>query len=94
GNALAPNFQMPEHRTSQMDHISFGITPFDPDKVYEALCARGLQAQVDTGSIASSPASEQDIHTSTYKSFHTRTPNNFNLQISSKISPDMKTGPG
>jgi hypothetical protein len=94
GNALAPNFTMPEHRTSQMDHISFGITPFDPDKVNEALCARGLQAQVDTGSIASSPPAEHDIHTSTYKSFHTRTPNNYDLQISAKTSAAMKTGPG
>ena len=93
GNALAPEFTMPEHRTSQMDHISFGISPFDPDQVHDALCSRGLQAQVDTGSIASSPEREQDIHTATYKSFHTRTPNNFNLQISSKISADMHTGP-
>jgi catechol 2,3-dioxygenase-like lactoylglutathione lyase family enzyme len=94
GNSLSPTFTMPPQRVAVMDHISFGITPFDPDKVYEALCSRGLQAQVDTGSIPSSPPSEQDIHTSTYKSFHTRTPNNFNLQFSSKISSDMKTGPG
>ncbi|HWJ15166.1 MAG TPA: VOC family protein [Gemmatimonadaceae bacterium] len=94
GNALAPGFEMPANRSSAMDHISFGITPFDPDKVYEALCARGLQAQVDTGSIATSPPAEQDIHTATYKSFHTRTPNNFNLQFSAKISPTQKTGPG
>jgi len=94
GNALAPGFEMPTNRSSAMDHISFGITPFDPDKVYEALCARGLQAQVDTGSIATSPPAEQDIHTATYKSFHTRTPNNFNLQFSAKISPTQKTGPG
>jgi catechol 2,3-dioxygenase-like lactoylglutathione lyase family enzyme len=93
GNALSPSFTMPPTRAAVMDHISFGVAPFDPDKVYEALCARGLQAQVDTGSIASSPPSEQDIHTATYKSFHTRTPNNFNLQFSSKISADMKTGP-
>ena len=79
---------------ASMDHISFGITPFDPDKVDAELCARGLQAQVDTGSIASSPPKEQDIHTATYKSFHTRTPNNFNLQFSSKISADQTTGPG
>ncbi len=94
GNSLAPGFVMPAQRTSQMDHISFGITPFDPDKVYAELCKRGLQAQVDTGSIATSPAKEQDIHTATYKSFHTRTTNNFNLQFSSKISADQKTGPG
>jgi catechol 2,3-dioxygenase-like lactoylglutathione lyase family enzyme len=94
GNSMSPQFQMPATRTSQMDHISFGITPFDPDEVNAALCKRGLQAQVDTGAIASSSDREHDIHTATYKSFHTRTPNNFNLQFSAKISSDMKTGPG
>jgi len=93
GNQLAPGFTMPSPRSARMDHISFGITPFDPDKVYAELCARGLRAQVDTGSIASSPDSEKDIHTATYKSFHTNTANNFNLQFSSKISQDQTTGP-
>ena len=94
GNAMSPNFTMPPVRNATMDHISFGVTPFDPDVVAAELCKRGLQAQVDTGSIQSSPPREKDIHTATYKSFHTRTPNNFNLQFSSKISADMKTGPG
>jgi catechol 2,3-dioxygenase-like lactoylglutathione lyase family enzyme len=94
GNSLAPTFQMPATRRAVMNHISFGITPFDPDKVNEALCQRGLQARVDTGAIGSSPDRERDIHTATYKSFHTRTPNNFDLQFSSKISSSMKTGPG
>jgi predicted enzyme related to lactoylglutathione lyase len=94
GNASSPAFTMPPVRSASMDHISFGITPFDPDVVNAELCKRGLQAQVDTGSIASSPASEKDIHTATYKSFHTRTPNNFNLQFSSKISASQTTGPG
>ncbi len=87
GNALAPNFTMPATRTVSMDHISFGITPFDPDVVNAELCRRGLAAQVDTGAIASSPDVEKDIHTASYKSFHTRTPNNFNLQFSAKIAP-------
>jgi predicted enzyme related to lactoylglutathione lyase len=86
GNASAPGFTMPAVRSASMDHISFGISPFNPDAVSAELCKRGLQASVDTGSIPSSPASEKDIHTATYKSFHTRTPNNFNLQISDKIS--------
>jgi catechol 2,3-dioxygenase-like lactoylglutathione lyase family enzyme len=94
GNALAPGFELPATRQARMDHISFGITPFDPDVVNAELCKRGLPAQVDTGSIASSPDSEKDIHTATYKSFHTRTPNNFNLQFSSKISAAQSTGPG
>ncbi len=87
GNSTSPDFQMPAARTASMDHISFGITPFDPDAVNAELCKRGLVAQVDTGAIASSPDSEKDIHTASYKSFHTRTPNNFNLQFSDKIGP-------
>jgi catechol 2,3-dioxygenase-like lactoylglutathione lyase family enzyme len=94
GNASAPGFQMPPVRSAVMNHISFGITPFDPDVVWAELCKRGLQARVDTGAIASSPAPEKDIHTATYKSYHTRTPNNFDLQFSAKVSPEMKTGPG
>jgi catechol 2,3-dioxygenase-like lactoylglutathione lyase family enzyme len=90
GNATSPSFVMPPVRSASMDHISFGISPFDPDKVNAELCKRGLQAQVDTGAITSSPPEEKDIHTAKYKSFHTRTPNNFNLQFSSKISADKR----
>jgi predicted enzyme related to lactoylglutathione lyase len=90
GNATSPSFAMPAARTSTMDHISFGITPFDPDAVAAALCARGLVAQIDTGAIASSPDVEKDIHTASYKSYHTRTPNNFNLQFSAKIAPTAR----
>jgi catechol 2,3-dioxygenase-like lactoylglutathione lyase family enzyme len=92
GNASAPTFVMPPARRAIMNHISFGITPFDPDKVWAELCARGLQTRVDTGAIASSPDREKDIHTATYKSFHTRTPNNYDLQISSKISGSQTGG--
>ncbi len=90
GNATAPGFQMPPVRSAVMNHISFGITPFDPDKVYAELCKRGLQARVDTGAIASSPPEEKDIHTASYKSYHTRTPNNYDLQFSAKITPTKK----
>jgi hypothetical protein len=79
---------MPEKRSAVMNHISFGITPFDPDTVWNELCKRGLQARVDTGAIASSPDREKDIHTARYKSYHTRTPNNYDLQFSSKIVKD------
>ena len=37
---------------------------------------RGLNARVDTGG-------RGDIHTASYKSYHTTTPNGFDLQISS-----------
>ena len=93
GNSMSPSFQMPAQRRAVMNHISFGITPFDADKMWDDFCKRGLQARVDTGAIASSPPQEHDIHTATYKSFHTRTPNNFNLQISDKISGSQTIGP-
>jgi hypothetical protein len=54
------------------------------------LCKRGLVTQVDTGAITSSPPAEHDIHTASYKSYHTRTPNNFNLQFSAKTTPTKK----
>ncbi len=85
GNATAPGFPMPAQRRAVMNHISFGVSPFDADKMWAEMCKRGLQARVDTGAIASSPAKEHDIHTAKYKSFHTRTPNNYDLQFSAKI---------
>jgi catechol 2,3-dioxygenase-like lactoylglutathione lyase family enzyme len=94
GNALAPGFVMPAERRAVMNHISFGVTPFDADRIWAECCKRGLQARVDTGAIASSPDKEKDIHTATYKSFHTRTPNNYDLQFSGKIKAGMTTGPG
>jgi catechol 2,3-dioxygenase-like lactoylglutathione lyase family enzyme len=62
-------------RKASIDHIAFGITPFDPDAVKAELDKRGLQNSVDTGN-------RGDIHTASYKSYHTTTPNGFTLQIS------------
>lgn len=62
-------------RRASMGHISFGIVGFDPDQVKAELEKRGLTARVDTGG-------RGDIHTSSYKSYHTTTPNGFDLQIS------------
>ncbi len=94
GNAFAPGFVMPAERHAVMNHISFGVTPFDADKIWAECCKRGLTARVDTGAIASSPEKEHDIHTANYKSYHTRTPNNYDLQFSGKIAAGMTTGPG
>jgi catechol 2,3-dioxygenase-like lactoylglutathione lyase family enzyme len=63
-------------RQAGIGHIAFGITPFDPDQVQQELEKRGLTARVDTGG-------RGDIHTAGYKSYHTTTPNGFDLQISS-----------
>jgi len=65
-------------RRASMGHIAFGILNFDPDKVNDALMKRGLSARVDTGGGG-------DIHTANYKSYHTTTPNGYDLQISAKI---------
>ena len=62
-------------RRAAMGHISFGITPFEPDQVKGELEKRGLTARADTGG-------RGDIHAAPYKSYHTTTPNGFDLQIS------------
>ncbi|HVC21510.1 MAG TPA: twin-arginine translocation signal domain-containing protein [Vicinamibacterales bacterium] len=72
GKAISP---IP--RIAEIDHISFGITPFDPDEVEAALLKRGLTAFADTGTFG-----KVDIHKAFYKSYHTTTPNGFNLQVS------------
>ncbi|MDE3156891.1 MAG: glyoxalase [Acidobacteriota bacterium] len=61
---------------ARIGHIAFGITPFDPVKVKAELEKRGLPAREDTG--ARGP-----IATAAYKSYHTTTPNGFDLQVSS-----------
>jgi catechol 2,3-dioxygenase-like lactoylglutathione lyase family enzyme len=62
-------------RKAQLDHISFGIAPWNTDEVRAGLEKRGLRSQVDT-------ASRSDIHAAAYKSYHTTTPNGYDLQIS------------
>ena len=90
GNPNNPNFGKPPAngrpaRTPGIDHISFGIQPFDPDAVKEALEKRGLRAQIDTGNTG-------DIHQTAYKSFHTRTPNGYNLQMSCIVKATRLVG--
>lgn len=62
-------------RRAAMGHIAFGIAGFDPDAVKAELTKRGLTAREDTGG-------RGDIHTAAYKSYHTTTPNGYDLQIS------------
>jgi catechol 2,3-dioxygenase-like lactoylglutathione lyase family enzyme len=77
GNPLDPNFaQSPARaRAGRIDHISFGIQPWDTDGVKAALEQRGLRAQIDT-------STGDEIHVAPFKSYHTSTPNGYNLQIS------------
>ena len=87
--AYAPGAIAPTVRRATMGHIAFGISPFDPDRVKAELEKRHLNARQDTGAIASSPAAEKDIHTASYKSYHTTTPNGYDLQISNHISGNL-----
>ncbi|HEX5217640.1 MAG TPA: VOC family protein [Vicinamibacterales bacterium] len=100
GNPLDPNFgrggrrggagdttpaAAPAPRSARIDHISFGIAPWDTDGVKAELEKRGLRAQIDTSSRHLGPDGTyvpDDIHTAAFKSYHTETPNGYNLQIS------------
>lgn len=62
-------------RRASMGHIAFGIAPWDADAVKAELDKRGLTGRPDTGG-------RGDIHTAAYQSYHTTTPNGFDLQIS------------
>lgn len=78
GNPNDPNFgKNPGGRAprARIDHISFGIEPWDTDGVKAELEKRDLKARVDT-------STHDEIHVAQFKSYHTFTPNNFNLQIS------------
>jgi len=65
----------PARRVASIDHIAFGIQPWDADQVKAELDKRGLTGRADTGGSG-------DIHVAPYKSYHTTTPNGFDLQIS------------
>jgi catechol 2,3-dioxygenase-like lactoylglutathione lyase family enzyme len=85
GNALDPEFgKAPRRRGTGVDHISFGIAPWDTDGVKAALESRGLKATIDTSSRHREGDKwvPDEIHTAAFKSYHTETPNGFNLQIS------------
>ncbi|MDE3154769.1 MAG: VOC family protein [Acidobacteriota bacterium] len=89
GDAIIRTFSRPGQppaKGANIGHIAFGITPFDPDQVKEGLEKRGLRAQVDTG------PGGGDIHSSVYKSYHTTTPNGFDLQISSTTMATRDAG--
>jgi catechol 2,3-dioxygenase-like lactoylglutathione lyase family enzyme len=91
GNPNDPNFGKPpadgkgkaRPRNVRIDHISFGIQPWDSDAVKNGLEKRGLRARVDTGNTG-------DIHQAAYKSYHTQTPNAYNLQMSN-VTKDTRT---
>ncbi|HEY4216476.1 MAG TPA: VOC family protein [Gemmatimonadaceae bacterium] len=65
----------PAPRRARIDHISFGISPWDTDGVAAELKKRGLTASIDT-------STGDEIHVAQFKSYHTSTPNGYNLQLS------------
>ena len=68
-----------------VDHISFGITPWDVEAVRTALESRGLPVQIDTSGAHIGPDNKitsDDVYQAAFQSYHTETPNGYNLQIS------------
>jgi catechol 2,3-dioxygenase-like lactoylglutathione lyase family enzyme len=84
GNPLAPPGGTVRDSRG-VDHISLGIAPWDTDGVKAELEKRGLKATIDTSSRhqdADGKWVPDEIHTAQFKSYHTDTPNGYNLQIS------------
>lgn len=110
GNPLSPEFGKPSGRgeRARIDHISVGIAPWETDTVKAELEKRGLKATIDTSSRHKNEKGEwvpDDIHTAAFKSYHTITPNGYNLQISyvthdnrlalaNAVNPKKVSGPG
>ncbi len=110
GNSLSPEFGKGPSRgeRARIDHISVGIAPWDTDGVKAELEKRGLRAQIDTSSRHKDEKGEwvpDEIHTAQFKSYHTATPNGYNLQISyvthdnrlalaNAVNPKKVSGPG
>ena len=69
---------------TSIDHISFGIDGFDPDRVEAELMKRGLGRpnRNDSAHLTPDTGSGGDIHTSKFKSYHTPDPFGWDLQIS------------
>jgi len=68
-----------------LDHVSYGIAPWDVERVREALEARGLAAKTDTATAHIGPDNKpvpDDIYQAAYQSYHTDTPSGFSLQLS------------
>ncbi|MEP7002575.1 MAG: hypothetical protein ABI969_18940 [bacterium] len=68
GAAARPPF------TGVINHISWGIEPWDTKTARSELTKRGLNPRVDTGT-------RGDIATSTFKSLHGRDPDGLDLQV-------------
>lgn len=72
---------------TSIDHISFGIDGFDPDKVEAELKKRGLGSpdRQNPEHLAVDTGGGGDIHTSRFKSYHTPDAFGWDLQISNIV---------
>jgi catechol 2,3-dioxygenase-like lactoylglutathione lyase family enzyme len=73
----------PPVRRVNFGHIAFGISPWDADAVKAELDKRGLSARVDMGG---PPNTLEAMRTAKYQSYHTTTPNGYDLQISNTVA--------
>ncbi len=83
-NPFAPA-QVKEPGAATIDHVSYGIAPWDVERVREALESRGLHARADTATAHIGPDNKlvaDDIYQAAYQSYQIDTPNGFSLQIS------------
>ena len=83
-NPFAPG-QAEVFSGAAIDHVSYGIAPWDVEKVREALESRGLTVRADTATAHVGPDNRlvpDDIYQAAYQSYQTNTPSGFSLQIS------------
>ena len=71
--------------TAVIDHISWGIEPWDTETVRQELLKRGLTPREDTGNRGT-------METSPFKSFHVRDPDGWDLQISNQTPKEHDLG--
>ena len=82
GNSLSPAFDRSAPPRAVVHHVSFGITPPDPVTTASDLTSRSLTASPDIGIPGVDAATHIGDANVNYKSYHTNTPNGYNLQIS------------
>jgi len=75
--AAGATVAQPSPVTAVVDHISWGIEPWDTETVRAELLKRGLTPREDTGNRGS-------MATSPFKSFHVKDPDGWDLQISNQ----------
>jgi predicted enzyme related to lactoylglutathione lyase len=84
GNRFQPE-QVNGADHAEIDHVSYGIAPWDVERVRAALEMRGLQVRADTATAHAGPDGKNvpdDIYQSAYQSYQTLTPAGMPLQIS------------